>query len=992
MNTILTFIGTYILFAVWQSTLWLAAALILGRFYSRTPWKAHFLYVTGIFAATLTPLLSVVVFATSGGMLKISAVQFSVGQWVNPQLPGLLHLAGMTLFVAVLSYGIATSRRLMFHASPFPDKESQETLLRHSKALRNISLPVLFTSPSVKSPTVWCWGLHPAVLLPESLAEKLRDVERDAVFLHELSHIIRRDHLTALLSRLCGIVLFWNPLYWLALWQSDFAADQSCDRLVLTQGNIPPEQYKDTLLRLVAGERARPILQFLSRKERIMKRIDQIMNFVHLPAASGSQRWTALIFTISLLLCVTLAFCQEGKVSPEKGMMMGYVENFFNHNARDITMRKSLEWGEVQTDGEGNRTIRYKFEALIWDKDRIIFCSDFTFDKDGNYVSMVHVEGFPQPAEKPDVTTLEGVQKLVEKFFSQNFRDITARKTISWGELEKHADGSVSLVYRYEAAIWDREIILDERRFTFDKDGNVKSWERTKGFPQEIDSPGTAQSETGVPVVIRMEPANGATDVDAQAVKELRVTFDIDMNTGGYSWTGGGPMYPKIPDGMRPRWIDKRTCVLPVELEPGKNYRLGINAPSFQNFQSESGVPVVPVVCTFATTALANPGTARSTALSSAPYTTLEGGYTHLVLFTGSGDFVPRSPQGLLNKLNAVLLNTRVRTGYFRTWPENNRLIGGICTDDATGLMKVIELIPDLELISTEPLSEQSFTQHADKTQESLPDAAMKDFEKDAKPLPEGLLQSIQEKRRAIQSAEYSVRWLDDTGSRKTEFRFQGKNRWFADISEIMQSSVFQTGCDGQTEWGFSNSSRGDIRYTTRNLADIKEFYLSFLDPFGFLNESEESLEERLQKQGIRYYGEEEIAGKKRYLFGRMSRDDDERRTSTTLTEIALIAETLLPATVRTQHDFSFVMGDDTMSRSMKTTLIYDIVSINEQFPDSAFLPDKTEGTEPILQEKPDEGYDTFFVRIDDGSGGRMSVRLGGQRGEKEGMIFSGLN
>jgi hypothetical protein len=95
-----------------------------------------------------------------------------------------------------------------------------------------------------------------------------------------------------------------------------------------------------------------------------------------------------------------------------------------------------------------------------------------------------------------------------------------------------------------------------------------------------------------------MEPANGATDVDASAVKELRVTFDRDMS-GGMSWCGGGDTFPKMT--TMGKWIDKRTCVLPVALEPGKTYRLGINAPSFKNFKSAEGVSVVPVEYSFKT-------------------------------------------------------------------------------------------------------------------------------------------------------------------------------------------------------------------------------------------------------------------------------------------------------------------------------------------------------------------------------------------------------
>ena len=52
----------------------------------------------------------------------------------------------------------------------------------------------------------------------------------------------------------------------------------------------------------------------------------------------------------------------------------------------------------------------------------------------------------------------------------------------------------------------------------------------------------------------------------------------------GFSWTGSGPDYPTGPEGEKPRWINKRTCVLPVKLQAARYYRVGINSTSFQNF------------------------------------------------------------------------------------------------------------------------------------------------------------------------------------------------------------------------------------------------------------------------------------------------------------------------------------------------------------------------------------------------------------------------
>jgi len=100
-----------------------------------------------------------------------------------------------------------------------------------------------------------------------------------------------------------------------------------------------------------------------------------------------------------------------------------------------------------------------------------------------------------------------------------------------------------------------------------------------------------------------VKPPLGAKDVSPD-LKELRVTFDVPMGKG-CSWTGGGPEFPTIPEGKKPFWTeDGKTCVLPVELKPNSQYRLGLNSQSYKNFKSAEGVPLPPVVYTFKTSAV----------------------------------------------------------------------------------------------------------------------------------------------------------------------------------------------------------------------------------------------------------------------------------------------------------------------------------------------------------------------------------------------------
>jgi hypothetical protein len=120
----------------------------------------------------------------------------------------------------------------------------------------------------------------------------------------------------------------------------------------------------------------------------------------------------------------------------------------------------------------------------------------------------------------------------------------------------------------------------------------------TKGASAEV------KAKALVPQAVHFDPPNGAQDV-SPAATELRVTFSVPMG-GGCSWCTVGDDdsdYPKCPAGKMFFWTsDKKTCVLPVALKPGMTYRLSLNAPEFNNFQSEAGVPLEPVIYTFKTT------------------------------------------------------------------------------------------------------------------------------------------------------------------------------------------------------------------------------------------------------------------------------------------------------------------------------------------------------------------------------------------------------
>ncbi|MCY2932288.1 MAG: hypothetical protein NTV86_22905, partial [Planctomycetota bacterium] len=180
-----------------------------------------------------------------------------------------------------------------------------------------------------------------------------------------------------------------------------------------------------------------------------------------------------------------------------KGKLVQWVETFFRENYRDITARKTLEWGEPEVTADGDLAIRYKFLATIRDKDQMVIEQRFAFTPNGKYVSAETIEKGPatrpasavrHAASRP--VTVAGKEALkgklvqwVEKFFSENYRDITARKTLEWGEPEVTAEGNLAIRYKFLATIWNKDQTIIDQRFTFSADGEYLSAETIEKAP-----------------------------------------------------------------------------------------------------------------------------------------------------------------------------------------------------------------------------------------------------------------------------------------------------------------------------------------------------------------------------------------------------------------------------------------------------------------------------------------------------------------------------
>ena len=114
-----------------------------------------------------------------------------------------------------------------------------------------------------------------------------------------------------------------------------------------------------------------------------------------------------------------------------------------------------------------------------------------------------------------------------------------------------------------------------------------------------------AESEVSVrsmpPVVIKTIPQAGDTSVDP-FIKEIRVTFSKEMMIDNmWSWVMiSKESFPKIT-GQVKYLNDKRTCIAPVKLEPGKTFVVWFNSERYNAFRDTDNNPAVPYLLVFET-------------------------------------------------------------------------------------------------------------------------------------------------------------------------------------------------------------------------------------------------------------------------------------------------------------------------------------------------------------------------------------------------------
>ena len=108
-----------------------------------------------------------------------------------------------------------------------------------------LNVPVKFSS-SLIEPGVF--GIfRPVLMLPAGIADRLAPAQMNAILAHEMSHIRRRDNLTAALHMFVAAVFWFHPIVWWIGARLVEERENACDEEVMRLGG-EPETYAEGIL------------------------------------------------------------------------------------------------------------------------------------------------------------------------------------------------------------------------------------------------------------------------------------------------------------------------------------------------------------------------------------------------------------------------------------------------------------------------------------------------------------------------------------------------------------------------------------------------------------------------------------------------------------------------------------------------------------------------------------------------------------------------
>jgi len=242
--------------------------------------------------------------------------EHSGAAWVEP-LPGKPAFVGAWLLLSLIMLvrllrDFVAGHALVIGSRPAANGLAIEAMAKWTKRLGLGSQPRLAVSDRVSSPVVWAWSWRPCILVPRNHENEFTS---EAIYLHELAHLSRRDHLSALVAELILCLLPWHPLAWWTKRAIDDRAEEACDDWAVTSG-CDPADYAQTLVNLAPTSASPLRLAAVAKDSPLKGRIQRLLSGRFSTPTLG-RGWVSGLGCFSLAMAAGFALAQPRIVNTQ---------------------------------------------------------------------------------------------------------------------------------------------------------------------------------------------------------------------------------------------------------------------------------------------------------------------------------------------------------------------------------------------------------------------------------------------------------------------------------------------------------------------------------------------------------------------------------------------------------------------------------------------------------------------------------------------------
>ena len=151
---------------------------------------------------------------------------------VGGSLAAWLWAVGATAGLLRLGWGYAALARFCRRLVPLADPRQKLLVHEAADALGLRRLPAVYTSRLAGVP-ISIGLFRPVIVLPEPMPREHDQQQLQAVLLHEMAHVARRDHWVGVGQRIAAAMFWWNPLVHWASDQISELREEICDNHVI---------------------------------------------------------------------------------------------------------------------------------------------------------------------------------------------------------------------------------------------------------------------------------------------------------------------------------------------------------------------------------------------------------------------------------------------------------------------------------------------------------------------------------------------------------------------------------------------------------------------------------------------------------------------------------------------------------------------------------------------------------------------------------------